>query len=153
MTNLLKKLFLTFFSTSMYTFKEELGLARGLKTAESLWKRLAEDMYPVFSQQIKTDDDELSGTIQFLAGVFRDILQFEKIETKLNENSGSLRLNNCPFWNQIKENKLAPATHKLCFAFIETLARLKNPSLILDKIGCLSMQQGGDYCEFIWKKF
>lgn len=153
MSELLKKFFLTYFSSSIFTIKEELGLARGIQVAESLWKRFAEDIYPDLSEQIMTEGDELIATVQFLAGVFRDILQFEQVEIKENEDSASICLNNCPFWNKIKEKKLPPVTHKLCFAFIETLARLKSPSLILDKIGCKSMEQGGAYCEFIWKRF
>ncbi|MFX0140991.1 MAG: hypothetical protein ACFFDN_45550 [Candidatus Hodarchaeota archaeon] len=153
MSQVLKKIFLAFFISSMSSIKEELGLARGINTAEALWKRLAEELFPILNDQVKTEGYELIRTVEFLSKVFSDILQFEKVETKSDENSASLILNECPFWNQIKENKLPPATHKLCSAFIETLARLKSPSLIFDKIGCRSMPQGGKYCEFVWKRF
>ena len=153
MVNISKKFFLAFFTASMDSIKEELGLARGINTAEALWKRLAEELFPIFNDQIKTEGPELTRTVKFLAKVFSEILQFENIETKINDNTASLILNDCPFWNQITESKLPPASHNLCSAFIETLARLKSPGLIFDKIGCRSMAQGGKYCEFVWKMF
>ncbi|NVM02313.1 MAG: hypothetical protein HWN67_08245 [Candidatus Helarchaeota archaeon] len=153
MSNLMKEFFLTFFTSSMASIREELGLARGMNTAEALWKRLAQDIFPVLNEQIKTEGDELTTTVEFLDKVFTDVLHFENVETRADENSASLILNDCPFWNQIKEKKLPPATHKLCSAFIETLARLKSPGLIFDKIGCRSMPQGGSFCEFVWKLF
>ncbi len=153
MVNLLKEFFLTFFTSSMTSIKEELGLARGMNIAEALWKRLAEDIFPIVNKEIQTEGDELTSTVKFLEKVFTDLLQFENVESRVGDNSASLKLNDCPFWNQIKEKKLPPAAHNLCSAFIETLARLKSPGLIFDKIGCRSMAQGGKYCEFVWKMF
>ncbi|MFX1452574.1 MAG: hypothetical protein ACFFCM_17180 [Promethearchaeota archaeon] len=153
MINITKKFFLAFFTASMDSIKEELGLARGINTAEALWKRLAEELFPIFNEQIQNEGVELASTVKFLEKVFTDILQFENVESRVDENSASLILNDCPFWSQIKEKNLPPATHNLCSAFIETLARLKSPGLIFDKIGCRSMAQGGKSCEFVWKMF
>ncbi|MHA1298925.1 MAG: hypothetical protein ACTSO9_05715 [Candidatus Helarchaeota archaeon] len=154
MNDLMRDLFVNFLSSSLLALKDELGLARGIKVAEAIWKRLAENYFPIFNKQIKIEEeDELINTIKFLAAVFTEILGFEQIETIIKEDSASLRLNNCQFWNHIKENDLPPVAHKLSEVFIETLGRLRNPGLIFDKIGIKSMAQGGTYCEYTWKRF
>ena len=150
----LKEYFFTWFSSSILTLKEELGLARGLEISESLWKRLAEDLFPVFNEKIKIEEEnELAVTVTFISKVLTDILGVNDVETTIGGDSASLKLNDCPFWKIIKEKKLPLATHNLAITFIETLGRLKNPGLIFDKIGMKTMAQGGDYCEYIWKLF
>ncbi|MHA1377486.1 MAG: hypothetical protein ACTSRG_03780 [Candidatus Helarchaeota archaeon] len=154
MVKIIKKIFLNFYSSSLLALKEELGLARGIKTAELIWKRIAEDNFPIFNGLIKTEnEDETAATVNFLSRVLTEILGFEEIETIIGEDSASIRLNKCPFWDHIKENKLPPVSHKLAAIFIETLARLKSPGLVYDKIATKSMAQGGTYCEYTWKKF
>ena len=150
----LKHYFFIWFSSSFQTLKEELGLARGLKVSESLWKRLAEDLFKKFDENIEiTDENELSVTVKFIAEVLTTYLGINDVETTITDESASIRLNDCPFWKIIQENKLPPAVHQLGTVFIETLGRLKSPGLIFDKVGMKTTAQGGDYCEYTWKLF
>ncbi|MFX0133383.1 MAG: L-2-amino-thiazoline-4-carboxylic acid hydrolase [Candidatus Hodarchaeota archaeon] len=135
--------------------KEEIGLARGVSTAEAIWRRFSSKVRPYLVDKLEISDNDIPAIAKLIKGYYSDILNFPNVEIMVKEDEGGntmIQIRDCPIWKAIKENRLPPLCHKaFCNGFVETIVRELNPALIFEKGA--EYRQGADRCEFHMKIF
>ncbi len=134
--------------------KEEIGLARGVSTAEAIWRRFGSKIKQYLTQKFEVWNNTIPGIADLIKRYYTDILNFPEVEIieKESESGRIITIRNCPIWKALKENRLPPLCHQaFCNGFVETITRELNPSIIFAKGA--EYRQGADRCEFELKEF
>lgn len=151
MTELIQELYNSLLSSTIASLKDELGLARGVNVAENIWKRFAEDMFPVLKEKYGLTSSEIPDVAEFMKKVYTDIFGFTNVTVSGDAEKSTLVIRDCHIWTMFKQKRLPPLCHKLKDKFAETIVRLANPSIVFG-VGA-HYRQGADRCEFELKKF
>ena len=154
MAEVTSNIYLNICLSILEVLKEEIGLARGVATAEAIWRRFASKIRQFITDKFENNDDSISSIANLIKRYYVEILNFPNVEVteKDTEETHVVTIRDCPIWKAIKENRLPPLCHQaFCNGFVETITRELNPSLIFNKGA--EYRQGADRCEFEWKKF
>ncbi|MHA1797535.1 MAG: hypothetical protein ACTSVY_03715 [Candidatus Helarchaeota archaeon] len=151
MTEMIQELYNSLMISTLATLKDELGLARGVNVAENMWKRFAEDFFPILKEKYQLNSTEIPDVATFIKNILMDVFGFQNVEVKGDADKSVLVIKECHIWTMLKKKRIPPLCHKLMDKFIETIVRLSNPSVVFG-IGA-HYRQGADRCEFEMKKF
>ncbi|MHA1376963.1 MAG: L-2-amino-thiazoline-4-carboxylic acid hydrolase [Candidatus Helarchaeota archaeon] len=154
MSEVTSNIYLNMCLSILEVLKEEIGLARGVSTAEAIWRRFGSKIRQFLTEKLEVTDNDIPGIAELIKKFYTEILNFPDVQVSEKDADGAhiVTIRNCPIWKAIKENRLPPLCHKaFCNGFVETLTRELNPGIIFAKGA--EYRQGADRCEFEWKQF